>query len=81
MVGGIFTIPQAAPSDTLSGINGNVTPSGAVDTRQVGEYTITYKATDRVGNISVETLIVKVVAADKGALKDLMEDAKKYLMD
>ena len=55
-----FTDPGATAIDEVDG-SVNVTTSGTVDTQTVGEYTITYTATDAAGNTASLTRTVKVI--------------------
>ncbi len=58
--GTVFTDPGASAIDEVDG-SINVVSSGIVDTQTVGEYTITYTATDAAGNTATLTRTVKVV--------------------
>lgn len=55
-----FTDPGATARDVASG-NRDVQVSGEVDTATVGTYTLTYTATDAIGNIATATRAVNVV--------------------
>ena len=55
-----FTDPGASAIDEVDG-SINVVSSGTVDTQTVGEYTITYTATDAAGNTATLTRTVKVI--------------------
>ena len=59
-VGDTFTDPGATATDNIDGTL-NATPSGSVDTSAAGQYSITYTATDKAGNIAtaIRTVIVE----------------------
>ncbi|MBU1958909.1 DUF5011 domain-containing protein [bacterium] len=62
-VGGTYTELGATVTDNVdTGLAAIVT--GSVDTTKVGEYTLTYTATDSAGNVGTATRVVKVV--DRG---------------
>jgi len=61
--GETFSDPGATATDNIDG-EVAVTPSGSVDMSIVGEYTITYTATDQAGNESTATRTVKVKSAE-----------------
>ncbi len=47
-------------TDTLSGVNGNITVSGEVNTKKVGEYTLTYTVKDNAGNTTTVKRVITV---------------------
>ena len=59
-VGGTYTEPGATATDNVDTSVPTPTWSGAVDTDTAGEYTITYTATDRAGNVATKTRTVTV---------------------
>ena len=61
--GETFSDPGATATDDVDGVI-TVTPSGAVDMSTVGDYTITYTATDKAGNETNTTRTVTVKPAD-----------------
>jgi hypothetical protein len=62
-VGGTYTEQGATATDLADGTD-PVTSSGTVDTSTVGTYTLTYKATDSVGNSAIPvTRTINVAAA------------------
>jgi len=60
---GSWTDPGYTPTDDCSGIKSHGS-SGAVDVMHVGEYTITYTATDNANNVATVTRKVVVYDAD-----------------
>lgn len=54
-----YTDAGATATDNIDGTV-TVTASGAVDPQTLGEYTITYSATDRIGNTATITRVIKV---------------------
>ena len=66
-VGGTYTEPGATATDNVDASVPTPTPSGTVDTDTAGEYTITYTATDRAGNVATKarTVIVSVATATR----------------
>ena len=58
-VGDTFSDPGATATDNVDGTVA-ATPSGSVDTSAAGQYTITYTATDKAGNIATQTRTVIV---------------------
>ena len=63
-VGGTYNELGATVTDNVdSGLQAVIT--GSVDTTTVGEYTLTYTATDSAGNIGTATRVVKVVDTTK----------------
>ena len=60
-IGDTFTDPGATAIDNLAGdVTAAIITSGTVDTAQAGTYTLTYRATDAVGNTATATRTVKV---------------------
>ncbi|MDP4146785.1 MAG: DUF5011 domain-containing protein, partial [Bacillota bacterium] len=58
--------PGFTAIDAIDGdITGSVQVSGTVDTRKVGDYTLTYTSTDEAGNTATLTRIVHVVDTTK----------------
>ncbi|MFA6547393.1 MAG: immunoglobulin-like domain-containing protein [Candidatus Magasanikbacteria bacterium] len=62
VVGDTFSDPGATAVDAVDGLVA-VVVTGSVDTNTIGDYTITYTATDVAGNISTASRIVHVWAA------------------
>jgi len=61
--GETFSDPGATATDDVDGVI-TVTPTGTVDMSTVGDYTITYTATDKAGNETNATRTVTVKPAD-----------------
>lgn len=61
-VGGTYTEQGATATDLADGTDA-VTPSGTVDTSTAGNYTITYNATDSIGNSAVPVTRTVIVSA------------------
>ena len=59
--GGTYTDPGATCTDNKDATC-TVVATGTVDTNTPGTYTLTYTATDRAGNVSTKTRIVRVIA-------------------
>ena len=60
--GGTYTEPGATATDNVDTSVPTPTPSGMVNTTTAGQYTITYTATDRAGNVATKTRTVTVNA-------------------
>ncbi|HHX16891.1 MAG TPA: leucine-rich repeat protein, partial [Mollicutes bacterium] len=59
--GSIYTDPGSTASDAHSGLDGNVTVTGTVNTSVAGTYTLTYTAKDKAGNTATATRTVNVI--------------------
>ena len=62
-VGGTYTEPGATATDNVDASVPTPTPSGTVDPNTPADYTITYTATDRAGNVATRTRTVTVSVA------------------
>ena len=60
MVDDTYNEPGATATDTVDATDPTPTPSGTVDPNTPGDYTITYTATDRAGNVATLTRTVTV---------------------
>jgi hypothetical protein len=83
-VGATYTDLGATAEDTVDGIVSavSVTTTGSVNVGTVGDYTLTYSATDGANNTSTATRVVTVVAASNtlvdndndGVMSDVDQD-------
>jgi len=75
--GSTFNDPWVETSDNADG-EVKVTVTGSVDTSKVEEYTLTYTATDKVGNEAKVTRVVKIINANKEINKTLAKYSNFY---